>query len=516
MLHPHFHALARPEQPAIIMASTGETITFKQLDERSNQVAQLLRTQGLQRGDHMAFLFDNHPRFFEVVWGAARAGLYFTPISYYLQPDEIEYIINNCHAKILVVAEKFSDKIKPILDKLPEVKVCYMVDGVQPGFQSWEQATAAMPTAAIADESEGREMLYSSGTTGRPKGIKFPLSEGGLGEPQDIVRSIGLAQFMGVNHETISLSTSPLYHSAPLGFVMGSHRLGSTVVIMEKFDEEKTLQLIEKYKVSYSQWVPTMFVRLLKLPEEIRNKYDMSSMKLAIHGAAPCPMEVKEKIINWWGPVLWEFYSGSERNGIFMISSPEWLAHKGSVGKCVDAQVHIVDDETGEELPVGQIGTIYCSKGAQFDYHGDEEKKKSITIRDGWTTIGDVGYLDADGYLYLTDRKSYMIISGGVNVYPQETEDCLINHPKVFDVAVFGVPHEEMGEEVKAVVQPANWADVGPELEKELIEYCRSKISAIKCPRSIDFEQELPREETGKLKKRLIKDRYWQTGKSIN
>jgi long-chain acyl-CoA synthetase len=416
----------------------------------------------------------------------------------------------------VVVAAKYAEKLKPVLSKLTSVKAFYMLDGVEAGFESWENIVAAQPATPVVDESEGREMLYSSGTTGRPKGIKFPLSEGGLGEPQDIVRSVGLAQFMGVNHETIALSTSPLYHSAPLGFVMGCHRLGATVVIMEKFDEEHSLQLIERYKASYSQWVPTMFVRLLKLPEATRQKYDVSSMKLAIHGAAPCPAEAKEKIIAWWGPVLWEFYSGSERNGIFMISSPEWLAHKGSVGKCVDAQVHIVNDETGEELPTGEIGTIYCSKGTQFDYHGDAEKKQSITIRDGWTTIGDVGYLDADGYLYLTDRKSYMIISGGVNVYPQETEDCLIAHPKVYDVAVFGVPHEEMGEEVKAVVQPSDWADVGPELEKELIEYCRSKISAIKCPRSIDFERELPREETGKLKKRLIKDRYWQAGKAIN
>ncbi|HQQ63704.1 MAG TPA: acyl-CoA synthetase [Pseudomonadales bacterium] len=516
MLHPYFHAQSRPDQAAIIMSATGETITYQQLDQRSCQAAQLFRHQGLARGSHIAFLFDNHPRFFEVVWGAQRAGLYYTPISYYLQPDEIEYIINNCGAKILVVAAKFADKVRPILSRLPDVKAVYAVDESFDDLPRWEDEIAKMPAEPIADESEGREMLYSSGTTGRPKGIKFPLSDGGLGEPQDIVRSVGLAQFMGVNNDTIALSTSPLYHSAPLGFVVGCHRLGATVVIMEKFDEEKTLQLIEKYKVSYSQWVPTMFVRLLKLPEDVRNKYDVSSMKLAIHGAAPCPMEVKEKIIQWWGPVLWEFYSGSERNGIFMISSPEWLAHKGSVGKCVDAQVHIVDDETGEELPVGQIGTIYCSKGMQFDYHGDAEKKKSITIRDGWTTIGDVGYLDADGYLYLTDRKSYMIISGGVNVYPQETEDCLVTHPKVFDVAVFGVPHEEMGEEVKAVVQPANWDDAGPALEKELIDYCRSKISAIKCPRSIDFERELPREETGKLKKRLIKDRYWQSGKAIN
>jgi acyl-CoA synthetase (AMP-forming)/AMP-acid ligase II len=498
------------------MSATGETITYRQLDERSCQVAQLFRQQGLQRGDHIAFLFDNHPRFFEVVWGAQRAGIYYTPISYYLQPDEIEYIINNCGAKILIVAAKFADKVRPILSRIPAVKVIYAVDQVFDGLPRWEEATANMPTTPIADESEGREMLYSSGTTGRPKGIKFPLSEGAIGTPPDIVRSVGFAQFMGVNNDTVALSTSPLYHSAPLGFVMGCHRLGSTVVIMEKFDEEKALQLIEKYKASYSQWVPTMFVRLLKLPENIRSKYDVSSMKIAMHGAAPCPVEVKQKIMAWWGPVLWEFYSGSERNGIFMISPQDWLAHPGSVGKCMDAQVHVVDDETGEELPAGQIGTIYCSKGTQFDYHGDADKKKSITIRDGWTTIGDVGYLDADGYLYLTDRKSYMIISGGVNVYPQETEDCLITHPKVADVAVFGVPHEEMGEEVKAVVQPANWEEAGSDLEKELIEYCRSKISAIKCPRSIDFDRELPREETGKLKKRLIKDRYWQAGKVIN
>ena len=516
MLHPYFHAQSRPEQPAIIMAGTGEVTTFGQLDERSNQVAQLLRSHGLQRGDHMAFLFDNHPQFFNVVWGAARAGIYFTPISYYLQPEEIEYIVNNCNAKIVVVAKKFADKVTPILDRLSGVKAFYMVDGTVPGFQSWEQATGAMPTVPVADQSEGREMLYSSGTTGRPKGIKFPLSDGGLGEPAEIIRSVGFAQFMGVNHETVSLSTSPLYHSAPLGFVMGAHRLGSTVVIMEKFDEEKTLQLIEKYKVGYSQWVPTMFVRLLKLPEAIRQKYDVSSMKIAMHGAAPCPKESKQKMMDWWGPVLWEFYSGSERNGIFMISPQDWLAHPGSVGKCMDAQVHIVDDETGEEVPAGNIGTVYCSKGTPFDYHGDPGKKQSITINDGWTTIGDVGYLDAEGYLYLTDRKSYMIITGGVNVYPQETEDCLVTHPKVFDVAVFGVPHPEMGEEVKAVVQPVSWADAGPALEKELIEYCRSRISPIKCPRSIDFEQDLPREDTGKLKKRLLKDRYWAEGKTIN
>jgi len=509
MLHPHFHAKERPDQPAIIMASTGEVTTYQELEDRSNQGAQLFRELGLQRGDHIALLMENHPRFFEICWAAQRAGLYYTPVSYYLQAEEVEYIVNNCGAKVFIASGKQAEIAQKVVGNIPAVDKCYMTDKVIEGFDSWEGALEKMPAEQIADESEGREMLYSSGTTGQPKGIKFPLYKGGLAEDEGVTRPVGLAQLLGVTHETVALSTAPLYHSAPMGFVTGAHRMGCSVVIMEKFDEEKALQLIEKYKVGYSQWVPTMFVRLMKLPEEVRNKYDVSSMKMAIHGAAPCPVEIKEQIINWWGPVLWEFYSGSERNGIFMIGSDDWMAHKGSVGRCVDAQVHIVDDETGEELPQGEIGTIYCSQGGSFEYHGDKEKTSSVTIKDGWTTIGDVGYLDEEGFLYLTDRKSYMIISGGVNIYPQETEDCLIQHPKVVDIAVFGVPHAEMGEEVKAVVQPVNFADASPELEQELIEYCRSKISPIKCPRSIDFEEELPREDTGKLKKRLIKDRYW-------
>jgi len=515
LLHPSRQAKERPDQPAIIMGSTGLTTTYGQLEERSNQGAQLFRKLGLKRGDHVALLMENHPAFFEICWAAQRAGIYYTPISYYLQADEMEYIINNCEAKVFIASYKQHLRASAVMDRIPKAEHCFMVDGCVDGFVSWELALEVMSTKPIADESEGREMLYSSGTTGKPKGIKFPQPKGGLGEAEEITRSVGLCLFIGVTHDTVALSTAPVYHSAPLGFVMGAHRIGCTVVIMEKFDAEDSLRLIEKYKVGYSQWVPTMFVRLIKLPEAVRNKYSVSSMKMAIHGSAPCPMDVKEKIIQWWGPVLWEFYSGSERNGIFMIGSDEWLKHKGSVGRCVDAQVHIVNEETNEELPAGQIGAIYCSKGQRFEYHGDVEKTRSITIRDGWTTLGDVGYLDAEGYLYLTDRKSYMIISGGVNIYPQETEDCLIQHPKVADLAVFGVPHPEMGEEVKAVVQLENFDDASPELAQELINFCRSKISPIKCPKSIDFEKELPREETGKLKKRLIKDRYWQKGRAI-
>jgi len=515
MLHPSHHAKERPHQPAMIMGNTGQTITYQQLEETTNRGAHLFRKLGLKRGDHIALLMENQPAFFEICWAAQRAGIYYTPISYYLQPDEMEYIINNCEAKVFIASYKQHRHASAVMDRIPKAEHRFMVDGCVDGFVAWEMALEHMPVTPIADQSEGREMLYSSGTTGKPKGIKFALPKGGLGEAEEITRSVGLCLFMGVTHDTVALSTAPVYHSAPLGFVMGAHRIGCTVVIMEKFDAEDALRLIEKYKVGYSQWVPTMFVRLMKLPEVVRHKYDVSSMKMAIHGSAPCPMDIKEKIIQWWGPVLWEFYSGSERNGIFMIGSEDWLKHKGSVGRCVDAQVHIVNDETNEELPIGQIGTIYCSKGTVFEYHGDAEKTRSITIRDGWTTLGDVGYLDTEGFLYLTDRKSYMIISGGVNIYPQETEDCLIQHPLVADLAVFGVPHPEMGEEVKAVVQLEDHSLASPALAKELIDYCRSKISPIKCPKSIDFEKELPREETGKLKKRLIKDRYWQKGKSI-
>jgi acyl-CoA synthetase (AMP-forming)/AMP-acid ligase II len=516
MLHLSYRAKQTPDKPAIIMGADGYSVSFKELEERSNQAAHLFRSFGLKRGDHIAFIMENHPCFFEVVWAAQKAGLYFTPISYYLKPDEIAYIVDNCGAQVFISSIKQVEDAQQALEKSGVIDKCFLVGEKQGDsqargkFSSWEEAIANFPMTIIDDMTEGREMLYSSGTTGHPKGIKFPLSEvTEPGEAPDIKSSVMLMQMLGIDENATAMTTSPLYHSLPFGTVMGSLRMGCTVVLMEKFDAERALHLIEKYKVDYSQWVPTMFVRLSKLPEDIKRKYDVSSMRMMIHGAAPCPIQVKEEMINWFGPVLWEFYSGSERNGIFMIGSDDWMSHKGSVGRCVDAEVHIVDDETGKELPVGEVGTIYCSKGEVFQYHGDEEKTQSITINDDWTTLGDVGYLDKEGFLYLTDRKSYMIISGGVNVYPQETEDCLIIHEKVADVAVFGVPNSDLGEEVKAVVQAVDFSEAGEALERELIEYCKSKISKIKCPKSIDFEEELPREDTGKLKKRLIKDRYW-------
>jgi len=291
---------------------------------------------------------------------------------------------------------------------------------------------------------------------------------------------------------------------------MAIQRFGGTVVIMDHFDAEEALKAIETYKASASQWVPTMFIRMLKMPDETRLKYDVSSMKTAIHAAAPCPVDVKRKMIEWWGPVLHEYYAGTEGNGFVYTNSQDWLAHPGTVGRALVGEVHICGED-GKEVPVGEEGVIYFASENQFEYYNDPKKTAESRHPEHptWSTLGDVGRLDADGFLYLTDRKAFMIISGGVNIYPQETENVLIGHPRVADVAVIGVPNEDFGEEVKAVVQPANWADAGPALAEELMAYCREHLSPIKCPRSIDFMEELPRHPTGKLYKRLIRDRYW-------
>ncbi|MEH6570870.1 MAG: AMP-binding protein, partial [Halioglobus sp.] len=364
----------------------------------------------------------------------------------------------------------------------------------------------AHPAEPIADETPGMDMLYSSGTTGRPKGILVPLAETAVGAPNRLSMLVeGLYQF---STDMIYLSPAPLYHAAPLRYNMAALAVGATCIIMENFNEEQALALIEKYKATHSQWVPTMFIKMLKLPEDVRQKYDVSSLKVAIHAAAPCPIPTKKSMIEWWGPVIHEYYAGSEGNGFCAINSEQWLAHEGSVGSALMGTLHICDDE-GNEVPAGTQGTIFFEGGGKFVYHNDEEKTKESTNTKGWSTLGDIGYVDEDNYLYLTDRKAFMIISGGVNIYPQEAENILITHPKVADVAVFGAPNEEFGEEVKAVVQPIDWADVGPEFEQELIEFCLKDLAKIKCPRSVDFDKELPRHPTGKLYKRLVRDRYW-------
>jgi long-chain acyl-CoA synthetase len=507
MTHPSHHALTQPDKIAYQMAGTGKAITYRELDQLSNQGAQLFRSLGLKAGDHIALLMENRLAFMEICWAAQRSGLYYTAISRYLTKDEIAYIVSDCGAKVVITSPKCAEVIAGLIGDAPGAPAFFMVDAALPGFRSWDQEAARQPTTPIADVVAGTDMLYSSGTTGRPKGIKRESQNTPIDAPNPFLKLL-CADMCGMTSDSVYLSPAPLYHAAPLRFNMMAITLGGTSVIMESFDAEEFLKLVEKHRITQSQLVPTMFVRMLKLPEEIRLRYDVSSLKGAIHAAAPCPVEVKARMIDWWGPILIEYYAGSEGNGVTVSTSQQWLAHRGTVGRAVVGKVRVLDDED-RELPAGQIGTVYFADAPVFSYHNDPEKTKRAHNDRGWSTLGDVGYLDSEGFLYLTDRKSYMIISGGVNIYPQETEDVLITHPEIADVAVFGVPNEEMGEEVKAVVQPHDMRRVGKDFEAELMLFCRKHLSPIKCPRSIDFEAELPRTPTGKLVKRHLRDRYW-------
>ncbi len=512
-MHPSHYASQTPDKPAYVMEPSGEIVTFGQLDTKSNQGAHLFRSLGLKRGDGIAFCMENNARFYEICWAAQRSGLYFTAISSRLTASEIDYIVRDCDAKVFITSVVKKDVATELTDILPAEVQRYVVGGAIEGYESWEETLAALPGTPIADESPGTDMLYSSGTTGRPKGVRIPLPEGELNDEPPLLMLLQALYKFG--EDSIYLSPAPLYHAAPLRYNMMVNRMGGTNVIMERFDPEDYLRLVEKHKATNTQLVPTMFVRMLKLPEDVRKKYDVSSLRGAIHAAAPCPIPVKKQMIEWWGPIIFEYYAGTEGNGFCTINTDEWLLHEGSVGKPLIGELHICDDD-GNELPPGEPGTVYFANGNEFSYWKDDEKTQDSRNDKGWSTLGDVGYVDEEGYLYLTDRKAFMIISGGVNIYPQETENLLITHPRVADVAVIGVPNEEFGEEVKAVVQPANWQDAGPELEAELIEFCREHLSHIKCPRSVDFDEELPRHPTGKLYKRLVRDRYWgKTGSKI-
>ena len=506
-MHPYIHARKFPDKPAYLMAGSGEIVTYGQLDRQSNRTAQLFRSLGLQAGDHVAIFMENNARFFEICWGAQRSGLIYTAISSRLTAPEVDYIVGDCGAKLFVTSKHLAERaaeLRPLMGNAPHR---FMVDGTIDGYASWEEAVARQPATPIADQTQGHDMLYSSGTTGRPKGV-LPVVPKQPIDAENPLLAI-TSKLYGMDTDTIYLSPAPLYHAAPLRFNMSVMRLGGTSVIMENFDAEDYLRLVGKHRITHTQVVPTMFVRFLKLPDEVRAKYDVSSLKCAIHAAAPCPIPVKERMIEWWGPIVWEYYGGTEGNGLTMCNATEWMAHKGTVGKAVVGKLKICDD-AGAELPAGEPGTVYFADGRPFEYHNDPKKTAESRHPKGWTTLGDVGFVDADGFLHLTDRKAFMIISGGVNIYPQEAENLLINHPKVMDCAVFGVPNEDFGEEVKAVVQPRDMSDASPQLAEELIAYCKQHLAAIKCPRSIDFEAELPRHPTGKLYKRLLRDRYWQ------
>ncbi len=372
----------------------------------------------------------------------------------------------------------------------------------------WRAAIAAEPATPIPDEAPGFHMVYSSGTTGRPKGVRLPLPKGGVTDSHLLAEMTATAYGMG--KDSVYLSPAPLYHTAPLAYSTSTHRLGGTVTVMPRFEPETALGAIENFGITHVQMVPTMFVRLLKLPPDVRARHDMSSLKAVIHAAAPCPVEIKQQMFDWLGPIIHEYYGGSEGNGSTRIGPHEWLRKRGSVGKASWGSIHICDDD-GNELPPGEQGIIYFEGGWDFAYLGDEAKTRDSRNpkHPTWSTLGDIGYLDTEGYLFLTDRRSYTIISGGVNIYPQEIENLIITHPRVADAAVIGVPNPDFGEEVKAVVQTLDPADANPAFAEELIAFCKARLSPIKCPRSVDFDSALPRLDNGKLYKRLIKSRYW-------
>jgi long-chain acyl-CoA synthetase len=503
------HAHLRPLQPAFIMASTGEAVTYRELEARCNRLAHLFRNRGLKRLDHYAIFMENNSRYLEACGAGERSGLYFTCVNSYLTAGELAYILNNSEARILITSLAKFDVAREALKECPKVELCIIADGrgESERVAGLEEATRGLPNTPIADETVGTAMLYSSGTTGRPKGILRPLPE------QPPTQQLPLFDFLQklwqYREGMIYLSPAPLYHSAPQAAVNLTIRVGGTVIIMEKFDPERYLELIEAWGITHSQLVPTMFSRLLKLPEEVRTRYDLSSLEIAIHAAAPCPALVKEDMIKWWGPIIHEYYGATEGLGFTACNSEEWLAHRGTVGKVLLGDLHILDDNM-QECPTGTPGTVWFKTATQFEYFNDPDRTREARSPDGsMSTVGDVGYVDADRYLHLTDRATFMIISGGVNVYPQECENLLITHPKIADAAVFGVPNADLGEEVKAVVQPMPGIEPCQQLAEELIAFCSQSLARQKVPRSIDFEDQLPRLPTGKLYKRLLRDRYW-------
>jgi long-chain acyl-CoA synthetase len=508
-MYPGVHARIRPDHPAFIMASSGETVTYGELERRTNRLAHYFRTVDLRRLDHYAIFMENNVRYIEACGAGERSGLYYTCANSYLTAEELAYILTNSKSRVLITSQTKRETALKAMALAPCVERCLVVDGPGEGASvaNLDEALAGLPDTPIADESLGIAMLYSSGTTGRPKGIVRPLPDAPPDQPLPVYKT--LDGLYGFRDGMVYLSPAPLYHSAPLGSVNLVLRRGGTAVIMEHFDPEQYLALTERYRVTHSQLVPTMFSRMLKLPDAVRGRYDLSSLEIALHAAAPCPPQVKDAMIEWWGPIIVEYYGATEGIGMTLCDTPEWLAHRGTVGRVVMGELHVLDDAMNP-CPLGDPGTLWFKMVSVFEYFQDREKTAESRSADGtMATTGDIGFLDSDGFVYLTDRATFMIISGGVNVYPQECENLLITHPKVADAAVFGVPNEDLGEEVKAVIQPMPGIAPGPQLAAELIAFCRQHLASVKCPRSVDFEDELPRLPTGKLYKRELRDRYW-------
>ncbi|CAN5124601.1 acyl-CoA synthetase [soil metagenome] len=496
-----------PNKPATIMAGSGAVTSFAELLAEAETLARVLRSK-LDTGDRVAMICANEAGYLAAAWAARRAGVYFVPVNWHLTFDEADYIVRNSDAKAVIASASLGALATRIVADNDALALRLSIGGTIDGFVSVEDACAAVPAIALPDGPDGNFMFYSSGTTGRPKGILRALGDSPFGAP-----TVGEAMLKGIfalDEETVLLIPAPLYHAAPMGWSQAAQGLGGTVVVMEKFDAEGLLAAVEKYRVTHINCVPIHLIRLLRLPEEVRRRYDLSSLRHVVHAAAPCPPDVKRAMIEWLGPVVEEFYSASEAAGFCTVTSEEWLRKPGTVGRPLVGGVRVIGEDGGV-LPPGEPGLLYFEATPQFVYHNDVEKTEGFFDAEGWGCNGDIGWVDEDGYLFLADRKSNMIISGGVNIYPQEVENHLMSHPAIADVAVFGVPNAEYGEEVKAVVElrPDAGAVAGDGLAEELITFCRDKLAGFKCPRTVDFIERLPRHENGKLLKRELKARYW-------
>lgn len=505
-MHPRRHAAVSPDKPAVVMADTGQALNYGALTSNANRLARLLRRRGLKVGDGVASLVENHPRYFEAAWAAIDTGLYFTSISTYLTAEEAAHIINDSGARVLVTSAGQAETVRALRRLTPGVELILALDGEVEGAESYDAALTGKADTPLEDETQGGLLLYSSGTTGAPSGIKPALTGLSPDEPAPLFKK--LAELYGLDADTVYLSTAPLYHTAPLKWNLTVESYGGTSVIMARFDAEAALAAIERHRVTHAQFVPTMFVRMLRLPAEVRRRYDLTSLKAVIHAAAPCPIEVKRRMIDWLGPIVHEYYAGTESNGMCAVSCEEWLVRPGTVGRAVRGSIHITDMSGEREMPPGEPGLVFFDGGTPFAYHNNAMKTARGRNSHGWTTIGDIGFLDEQGYLFLTDRRDDVIISGGVNVYPFEIEQVLSAQEGVLDCAVISAPDADFGESVRAVVQASATADKAG-LEVRLRQACADKLAPYKHPRAYDFVDELPRLPTGKLLKRVIRDSYW-------
>ncbi|GGH64309.1 putative acyl-CoA ligase [Comamonas phosphati] len=493
------------------MADSGRQYSAGEVAGHAGRAAQWLAAQGLQSGDTFAVLLENRIEILELVLAAKLAGLYAAVLSTHLTPPEVAYIVQDCGARLVVASHKTLPQLAELQASHP--LPCWTVDAAPLQAASVQAASLQVALQALQGEPVsfagrplGRDLLYSSGTTGRPKGVLkalWPAELRGQTDPE----ALGSARIMGMDEHTVYLSPAPLYHAAPLRYTLRVLELGGQAVIMERFDAETALALIERYRVTHSQWVPTMFGRMLKLPEEVRRRHDLSSHRVAIHAAAPCPVDVKRAMLDWWGDILMEYYAGSEGCGTTMIDSAEWRRRPGSVGRATTGRLHIVDDD-GRELPAGEIGQVYFSGGGQFSYLNDPEKTRQAINERGWVSYGDIGHVDAEGYLFLSDRRADLILSGGVNLYPQEIENALLRHPDVYEVAVVGVPHPDFGEQPLAAVVLRQGAPASLATARAIAEQAAEVLARMKLPQRVVFVDALPRLETGKLLRRKLKERF--------